>query len=752
VVLHPWLATAGDELTAGSPIELPAAREFVDLLARGRVLGASVVAVRQSATRTTVHLNIEVERPQDLAHDIKAMEPIAVVFPKSGAAPSVFALRDDFPETPHQNATPADKPASLCIDDRTWHEARLTYSPMDLVRRVQLWLAKAARGELHDRSLPPEPLFFPEPMSIILPSAAISPGGHLLPLSGYIRPDNKSLIIADVTEASEAGRPGVLTVLQYCAEPQPLSRMRYAPSTLAELADDLTGRGVNLLNDLKVQLLEWAGSNDKRGRLSSILVLLVTFPVQDEQGKESPNRRAFVSVQCAGDVGARLGVLFKEQPSKNHPPVYLSVLGGGKASPALIEILPAGIHLAFDREVAQQIAACPVGDTRRVALVGAGSIGSHIAINLAREGRFKWSVVDNDALLPHNLARHALLQPDVGAPKAVALAQHLSALLGEHCEGVKADVIAPGAEQDRVDKALLDAEVVIDTSASVAVSRHLSDLPAARARRVCAFFNPAGTAAVVLTEPLDRSVTLHDLEAQYFRLLLTNASLATHLKLPPSGVSYSGSCRSLTNRIPASKASILAALASRGIVDSLDHEHGSIGVWTLDDTGQVSHVTRRASAVYGYDRRWKVVCNEDLLNDLARLRGIGLPVETGGVLMGVVDSSRRTIHVAYAMPAPQDSEASSTGFERGVAGLLEAVSAIAGSTMHQLRYVGEWHSHPNRSSVSPSRTDLQQVAWLAREMSDDGFPAIMVIAGERDRFSIIIGDSTFDLSPQGRAA
>ncbi|MBL6651985.1 MAG: ThiF family adenylyltransferase [Reyranella sp.] len=584
-------------------------------------------------------------------------------------------------------------------------------------------------------------------MLILLPAAALGPEGHRQSLSGYIRPDNESLIIAEAT--STAGmRPGILTILQYRARRQKLSRIRHSPSTLAELAAELRDLDVNLLDDLKAQLRTWSGSNRNDTRLSTLLVLLVTFPVLDEQGEESLNRRAFVSLESAGDVGEKLGVFFKEQLPSKALPAYLPAVGA-KAKPDAIRIQPAGIHLAFEREIAREIAGHSAADTRRAVLVGAGSIGSHIAVNLAREGCFRWTVVDNDALLPHNLARHALLHPDVGAPKAVALAEHLSALLGEPCQSVIADVIAPGPkQQEYVDKALAEAEIIIDASASVAVSRHLSDLQTA-GRRICAFFNPAGTSAVVLSEPVDRSITLHDLEAQYFRLLLTDRNLATHLQAPPTGVSYSGSCRSLTNRIPATRATILAALASRGIVDSLEHEHGSIAVWTLDDTGRVSHVCRRASAVHRLEHRWKVACGADLLGDLHQLRKKGLPAETGGVVMGIVDSSRRTIHLAHAMPAPEDSDASTTGFERGVAGLLESVTDIAESTMHQLRYVGEWHSHPNRASVGPSGTDLQQLIWLAREMSDEGFPAIMVISGERKRYSIIMGDLTFEVSSPG---
>ena len=60
------------------------------------------------------------------------------MFAAEGGQPRVLALRDDFPDTPHQNWTPQDAPCSLCIDDRPWPEAKLTYRPADLIRRIQL--------------------------------------------------------------------------------------------------------------------------------------------------------------------------------------------------------------------------------------------------------------------------------------------------------------------------------------------------------------------------------------------------------------------------------------------------------------------------------------------------------------------------------------------------------------------------------------------------------------------------------------
>lgn len=301
----------------------------------------------------------------------------------------------------------------------------------------------------------------------------------------------------------------------------------------------------------------------------------------------------------------------------------------------------------------------------------------------------------------------------------------------------------------RLDEALARAEIIIDASASVAVSRQLADLRPSTARRVCAFFNPAGTATVILVEPADRSVTLHDLEAQYFRLILSDPGLTGHLQPPAPGINYSGSCRSLTNQIPASRAALLAALASHGVVRCLEEEHGSINIWTLDDDGNVSRTSKTASASHTHSGEWAITYNDDLLADLTRLRGAALPNETGGILMGIIDASRRTVHLAHALPAPSDSTSSATGFERGVAGLLDATNEISLATMHQLKYVGEWHSHPDKASVMPSGTDLRQLVWLSSELHDEGLPAIMAIAGEDGRFSIIVSGSGLLASAPG---
>lgn len=74
-----------------------------------------------------------------------------------------------------------------------------------------------------------------------------------------------------------------------------------------------------------------------------------------------------------------------------------------------------------------------VGQTKicdaRVLIVGAGGLGSPLALYLAAAGVGRIGIVDDDAVSLSNLQRQILFATgDVGRPKALAAAQHLSAL------------------------------------------------------------------------------------------------------------------------------------------------------------------------------------------------------------------------------------------------------------------------------------------------------------------------------------
>jgi hypothetical protein len=740
--LHSWWNAFGSEVASADKLSVGRAQELAHALVGGAIAGVTLIAMKKEAETESaaVYFEIEVERPQVLEFPIRAIEPVAAVFRKAEGPPSILALRADFPDTPHQNWTPDDAPCSLCVDDRPWAEAKLSATPFDLVRRVQLWLAKAARGELHDPAQPLDPLFFGSLSALLLPASALAESTGPEELVASLRPDNPHLIIAHRPHAHDRQRPGFI-VVAFHAQPQTMGRFRYAPATLAALALELEKCGIDLYDEIKKRLKAWAGlDSDNIRRLSCRVAIVVAFPVIAGGARSINDVRAFLTHNTAGAIGVGLGVLHQNASQVGARDAYVAAIPERPVADPGLSVVPMPVHFTFDRIFAASIAGHDAPDARRVVLVGAGSLGSQVAMDLAREGSFSWTVVDSDFLLPHNLARHALLAEDVGAPKAAALARQLGGILGEAFGHLQCDVMNPGDESAAMlaDR-LAEAEVILDASASVAASRYLADHLDAGARRLCAFFNPAGTAVVVLAESADRSITLRDLEAQYHRLVLTEPLLADHLENERDGVRYSGSCRALTNRIPATRAALLSALAARGVRGCLRSRDAGIRIWTVTDDGEVRLIGRDGARVHRVTLgAWQITYDEGVLSDLTQMRESKLPQETGGVLLGIADMSRKSIHVAHALSEPEDSQGTSVGFERGVSGVLDEVNRAVERSMYQLRYVGEWHSHPRHSSAMPSQIDIAQIEWLGRELAVEGQPGLMAIAAEDGQFGFVV--------------
>lgn len=735
---HDWWTAFGSEVANGVELMPDLAKELASLAVAGALPGISIAGLRQSTDMeyAGVWLVVEVERPQDLADPIRAVEPIAVLFPFGEGQPSVLALREDFPDTPHQNWSPPGMPCALCIDDRPWAEARLSVTARDIARRIQLWLAKASRGDLHDAAQPLDPLFFASPLGLVLPATVIADTKEPIELAGFLREGNQNLILSRPMQPSDTML--TFTVLAFHAQPQAMARLRHAARTLAALAADLEKCGVDLTGELKARLKEWAGlaQTDVR-RLASRLAIVVAFPVAAGVRQTASDIRAFLTSVSAGEIGVALGVLHANNSQVGDRRAYMVAIPEGTPRDQDLRVEPSQVHFTLDRELAAAISGHAAPDRRHALLVGAGSLGSQLSVNLAREGMFAWTVVDDDHILPHNVARHALFADDVGAPKAYALAYHLGGLVGEPVQAIRTNILKPDdADSEKLAVALAAADVIIDASASVAVSRHLSSLPHVKARRISAFFNPSGTAVVLLAENTNHSIMLQDLEAQYHRLALSDPALAGHLSTETLGVRYSGSCRTLTNRIPATRAALLSALAARGIIEVLASDNASIAVWTLGASGEVRLVQHEGAPVTHVQLgAWRLSYDEGLLADLALLRRHKLPHETGGILLGIADMSRKSLYVAHALPEPEDSLATQTGFERGFAGLLDTVNRAVAASMHQLRYVGEWHSHPDRASAMPSIVDLAQLTWLGQELENEGLPGLMAIAAQNGEFT-----------------
>jgi hypothetical protein len=740
--VHPWLASWGQEIPIGD-LALAEAVAFVEYVNR---FGHNIVTLRGARRRPdngaeVVVLELTTDVPQKPHVDIRHTEPLAILFPSSGLMPIVLSLRSDFPDTEHQQLVPDGVPCGVCIDDRPWAEARTTWTPAEFLERISLWFHRAARGELHDPAQPLDPFFGVSEYSFIFPRSALV-GTASAELAFFASEANpKSFITMPMQQVTEAAKKNIprFTTVAYSVPHEKMTRLRNAPSTLGSLDRALFARGVDLAADLRARMKEWYGAKAQdAGRLGSPVAIIIEFPIMTPAGKltDMVDTRAFVPGCTLGGLGVAIGALYPAANDQGSRSGYAPVLLPGVKDQSLLDAIPlevANVHIEFDQERAAELAGLPKADTRKAVMIGAGAIGSQNATILAREGRFTWTVIDDDRLLPHNLARHSLEFRHQGQRKALALAQQIDRLRPRaeaSARHIICDLTLPGEHEAALNEALNEADIIIDASASVAAERFIAD-HGAKARRASVFFNPAGEAVVVLAEPSDRRLTLRDLEAQYYRAVLRQPELEQHLAATGERFAYTGACRALTNRIPQSRAALLSALSAAALANMLDQSSAGAGIWTLQPDLSVIRTTPSTSPVtHTQLLDWTVTIDEQLTQEIQAIRGKSLPAETGGVLLGVVDAAAKKIHIVEALSAPKDSVEEATGFERGVAGLEPEIRSAMARTMDQVRYVGEWHSHPPRYSTDPSGTDLKQIGWLATVLAMENRPGVMLIAGD----------------------
>jgi integrative and conjugative element protein (TIGR02256 family) len=364
-------------------------------------------------------------------------------------------------------------------------------------------------------------------------------------------------------------------------------------------------------------------------------------------------------------------------------------------------------------------------------------------MNLARCGFGIWTLIDDDHMLPHNGARHALDGYTLGYKKAVAVALSANSLVDGETPftPLVADILNPMEKGEAVAKAMSEAGLILDLSASVTVARHLAIETESPARRVSLFLTPTGDDLVLLAEDQDRAIQLDSLEMQYYRAIASDDRLAGHFKPRDSRRRYGQSCRDITSDIPQDFVALHAANASRAVRQVATTPAARIVVWRADRDGNVRRVdVGPATAVRHTVGDWTVCTDAMLVHRLATLRESKLPKETGGVLLGSFDFAHKLIYIVDTIPSPPDSKEWPTLYIRGCKGLKRKVEEFARKTDGMLGYIGEWHSHPIRCSTAPSNDDLKVFTWLTELMNVDGLPALMMIVGDGGHASCYVGE------------
>jgi hypothetical protein len=190
--------------------------------------------------------------------------------------------------------------------------------------------------------------------------------------------------------------------MAFALPPQIMTSIRRLPRTLESLAAELAPTGLKLLDEVKEKLKAWTGiSDDGARRMAGRLAIVVGLPVTTEGGRGADDLRAFITTSTAGEIGVLLGVLHANNSNVGRG--YVRAFPEAPIAGPSLPVAPAQVQFAFDRDLAASIAGNAVADRRKVVMIGAGSLGSQLGMDLAREGAFEWTIVDGDALLPHNM-------------------------------------------------------------------------------------------------------------------------------------------------------------------------------------------------------------------------------------------------------------------------------------------------------------------------------------------------------------
>ncbi len=691
---------------------------------------ARIVAVTIDGDYDVVDLVVEPELPQHRAVAIVPEEPIRLRFPiDDQRPPNVHSRREGFPfDQVHTNYAPDSDGLCLCIWEENWNELRRALSAQALVERIRTWFTRMATGALHQEGQSLEPLLPASAHRLIIPPG---PPAEDWTISGAQQQEGRWTIAVEPRSADSKDVEGLsFSVLTIQFAPRVHGALHARPRYLEELCSLAQVLGTDLIAAMRGWLL---GVDRRQAADTRSLLLILTIPKQRETGEaiETWEVLAFMPNARLSQLGEALGCTLFDPRTRV---TVARVPAGQPADLASIGLDHWSVIRRLDRATARVYAGSTAEHDCQLVAIGAGAIGSNVVVGTVRAGIGIWTIIDNDIVLPHNTVRQFQRNNAVGVPKAVALKVDAETVLAENgtAHFIWADVLNPGETAEQIRDSMKCADLVVDFSASPAVVGFLGDQSEIR-RAASFFFNPDGSDLVILAEDGARSLRLDEIEAQYFLAVGADGRLAGHLRgARLDFIRYANACQDLTRPLPPWQVQTLSGLGSGQLVALIEESNALAKVWRLDvQTGAIVPAEVSVAAV---ERRvvddWRFTVSAAALQSMRRLRAEAAPNESGGILIGTFDLSRRVAHVVAGLPAPPDSVQKPTYFVRGSKHLKPIVDALATASAGVLVYLGEWHSHPDNARPRPSADDEKVYAHLARHIGPTGAPYLMAICGK----------------------
>lgn len=491
---------------------------------------------------------------------------------------------------------------------------------------------------------------------------------------------------------------------------KPVITDEYRPETVTDIGS-LKGRAADYgCGDELTTALRWLETSTARGKITGtipVAVILAARRPYDVIGSNSPIELCPYIV----DVGAP------------------KLLPEGEQTP----VRPAGHRQAITPDLLRRLSDDRDTDATRSSWVqlGCGSLGSKVALHLARAGRGPSLVIDRSYFSPHNAARHALtprpgrMQGSWLGAKATALAEAIKGL-GQDAEPVVDDIVAITRDAQKARKALPKrAWAIVNATASLTVREALGSVPDGIEipRIIESVLFAAGQLGVVTVEGPHRNPDSLDLMAEIYTLAREQDALRALMFAEGAGLtrqSIGEGCGSATMPLSDARISLLAAPMAEIIAglqrDSLPGRGGRIQIAAVGEDGisiawasfEVDPaIIVPVQGIGGWRVRLSARAARKINDEVARWP----EAETGGILMGRMSEAARAFYITDILPAPADSKRSAAEFCLGTRGARAMISDYAESCGYSLFCLGTWHSHLAPSG--PSAIDRATAATVA---------------------------------------
>ncbi|PZP63140.1 MAG: hypothetical protein DI597_03620 [Pseudoxanthomonas spadix] len=640
----------------------------------------------------------------------------------------VRALRADFPEVLHLNAASPGEPASICLYESWSFESRRWTAERHL-NQILWWLSATADGSIHGQDQALEQLFYGSPDVVVLPSHWGEPGGETnlqaLYLSCSEMHGHRRYWLGQESPTSQSMPWQVVWMEVPPVDHVPMAR---SPTTLGDLEQLFVSIGSAFLPQLMSALQDQTRADERKEATNLSLMLMIRIPRVRGDGVERYDWRAYVFAVTWEEVGVSIGALGRAD--KGAKAFAVVTLGSAATDDTWkkLKICPLEVLQVPTPARARYLSGIDAGDFRGV-LAGAGALGSALANLWARSQWGTWDVVDPDQVAPHNIIRHQALAQHIGQKKAVLVRNMNAQVLDRPVQAEAFFGSASDMENEPLVLRMRESALMVDATTTISVPRDWSEHQLPRAASV--FLTPSGQSSVLLLEDHGQSLRLSALEAQYYRAVLREDWGGSHLNSSAQARVGAG-CRDHSVVLSHEWVQLHAAQLSLALRQGISSDAARIEVRMVDAAnGGVS-----VASIPTYEVRskqfdaWTVRWDEGLEDLIHDLRAAALPLETGGILLGVIDQTLRTVTLVDAGSAPKDSQSSTTSFVRGKLDVEVHLARVSSVTKDMVCYVGEWHSHPDGVPARPSAIDQKLLATLGLRMSQDGLPATILIAGQ----------------------